>query len=111
MIFITVPDLYLSSFVLNSISEWVHDNLIKMGRSIDNFDNPLLLYTEILRDTTPGKCEYGASLEAFVFCEMKKINLAVYQIKDRSAYRIMTWKHTNDNVSTVCILYLHELQH
>ena len=64
-----------------------------------------------MRDATPGKCEYGSLLEAFAFCEMKKINLAVYQIKDRSAYHIMTWKHTNDNAPTVWILFLHELQH
>ena len=82
-----------------------------MGRSIYKYDNPLLLYTEIMQDATPGKCEYGSLLEAFAFCEMKKINLAVYQIKDSSTYHIMTWKHTNDNAPTVCILYLHELQH
>ena len=50
-------------------------------------------------------------LEVFTFCEIEKINLAVYQIKDSSTHHIMTWKHTNDNAPTVCILYLHELQH
>ncbi len=54
------PDLYQSSFVLTTISEWAHDNLIKMGRSIDKFHNPLLLYTEIMQDATPGKREYGS---------------------------------------------------
>ena len=65
------PDLYLSSFVLTTISEWAHDNLIEMGRSIDKFDNPLLLYTEIMQDATPGKCEYRSFLEAFEFVKIK----------------------------------------
>ena len=68
----------LSSFVLTTISEWAHDNLMEMGRSIDKFDNSLLLYTKIMQDATPGKCEYGSRLEVYAFCEMKKINLAVY---------------------------------
>ena len=80
-----------------------------MGRSIDKFDNPLLLYTEIMQDATPAKCEYESLLEAIAFCEIKKINLAAYQIKDSSAYHIMIWKHINDNAPTVCILYLHDL--
>ncbi len=102
------PDFYPSSLVLTTITEWAHNNLIEMGRSNNKFENPLLLYTKMIKDATPGKCEYGSLLEAFTFCEMKKINLAVYQIKDRSTYHIMTWKHTNDNAPTVCILYLHE---
>ena len=43
-----------------------------MGRSIDKFDNPLLLYTEIMQDATPGISEYASLLEAFAFCEMKR---------------------------------------
>ena len=105
------PDLYPSSFVLTTISEWEHGNLIERDRSIGKFDNPLLLYTEIMKDATPAKYEYESLLEAFAFWEMKKISLAVYQIKDNSTYHIMTWKHTNDNAPTVCILYLHDLQH
>ena len=66
------PDLYLSSFVLTTISEWAHENRIEMGRSIDKFDNPLLLYTKIMQDATPGKCEYRSFLEAFEFVKIKR---------------------------------------
>ena len=52
-----------------------------MGRSIDKFDNPLLLYTEIMQDATPGKFEYGSLLEAFAFCEMKKSNWLFVKLK------------------------------
>ena len=72
-IFLWHPDLYLSCIVLTTISEWAHENLIEMFRSIEKFGNPLLLNTGIMRDVRPSKCEYGSLLEAFEFCEMKKI--------------------------------------
>ena len=52
-----------------------------MGRSIDKFDNPLLLYTEIEQDATPGKCEYGSLLEAFAFHEMKRSTWLFIKLK------------------------------
>jgi hypothetical protein len=52
------PSSYLSDFIPIIISPWAHDNLINMGKSINELDNPLLLYTEMMRDATPGTCEY-----------------------------------------------------
>ncbi len=82
MIFVIETGLiHLSGSVLTNISEWAHDNLIEMGQSTDKFDNPLLLYTEIMQDATPGISEYASLLEAFAFCEMKRSTWLFIKLK------------------------------
>ncbi len=52
-----------------------------MGKCINQLDNPLLLYTKMMRDATPGKCEYGSLLEAYAFAEINDINLLFIKLK------------------------------
>ena len=102
---------YLSDFIPITISEWTHDNLTDMGRSINELDNPLLLYTKMIRDATPGRCEYGSLLEAFAFAEINNINLDVYQIENNFMYHMITSKHVNTITHTISILYKPEIKH
>jgi hypothetical protein len=102
------PKLYLPEFIPITISEWAHDNLTDMGKSINKLDNHLLLYTEMMQDATPGRCEYGSLIEAFGFAE-KNINLAVYQIQF-VMYHMIISKHANNITQSISILYVPKIK-
>jgi len=102
---------YLSDFIPITISEWAHDNLIDMGKSINELDNPLLLQTEMMRDALPGRCEYGSLLELFAFAEMNNRDLAVYQIENNFMYHMISSKHVHNITQTISNLYIPEIKH
>ena len=53
------PNKYVSQSIPRTVSQWAYDNLIDGHKSIDNQNNPLLQYTEMMRVATPYRCEYA----------------------------------------------------
>jgi hypothetical protein len=82
-----------------------------MGKSINELDNLLLPYTKMMRDATPGKCEYQSLLEALAFAEINNINSSVYQIENNFMYHKIPSKHAHNITQTISILYMPEINH
>ena len=100
------PNKYVSQSIPRTVSQWAYDNLIDGHKSIDNRNNPLLQYTEMMRVATPYRCEYASLLEAFAFAIIFNVNLVIYQINDKYTYQNLTSKFMHIDRDTICILYI-----
>jgi hypothetical protein len=83
-----------------------------MGEFFNELDKPiLLLYTEMMRGATPGRCEYESLLEAYAFEEINNINLVVNQIENNFIDHMIISKNAQYITKTIGILNVPEIKH
>ena len=95
-----------------TILQYVEDNLRDITRQHPEIaiqDDPVLQYTQLMEDATPGICEYGTALEASIFALLRGRNVAIYRQHNTTStndgYDISMRIQISDDAPTTCLLY------